>query len=404
MMNLNLEMLVSENMVRSTEEMISKVVMLCGDEYGFDGEEALRKLGIRVVVRVKKSENVKRVVKSKESKSKELLMPYSGEYDVLCCEALRRSHGLYTQCKKSPEEKGTLCKTCSLEYGSIIDRKKAYDSFEIFKDPSGKSPVAYTKVMKLLKISKEAALLSAEEQGISIDPVHFEEVIGKKSGRPRKNDKKEKGEPKPKGRPKKSKKGLELEGEEDALFETLVKGSKADEIEMKDMMEDIIEEMIDSSIEVEVEVEEEPKVEVEVEVKPSVRVAAVEVEKLIGGKKVSKEDKKAAKEAEKEAKKAAKEAEKEAKKAAKKVSKKVAKVEEKVVEEPEEEVEEPEEEADVVKRFTFEDKKYLKSTKTNIVYNMDQEAIGKWNEAKKRIEFDEIEEEQEEEYDEEDDN
>ena len=393
MMNLNLEMLVSENMVRSTEEMISKVVMLCGDEYGFDGEEALRKLGIRVVVRVKKSENVKRVVKSKESKSKELLMPYSGEYDVLCCEALRRSHGLYTQCKKSPEEKGTLCKTCSLEYGSIIDRKKAYDSFEIFKDPSGKSPVAYTKVMKLLKISKEAALLSAEEQGISIDPVHFEEVIGKKSGRPRKNDKKEKGEPKPKGRPKKSKKGLELEGEEDALFETLVKGSKADEIEMKDMMEDIIEEMIDSSIEVEVEVEEEPKVEVEVEVKPSVRVAAVEVEKLIGGKKVSKEDKKAAKEAEKEA-----------KKAAKKVSKKVAKVEEKVVEEPEEEVEEPEEEADVVKRFTFEDKKYLKSTKTNIVYNMDQEAIGKWNEAKKRIEFDEIEEEQEEEYDEEDDN
>ena len=392
MMNLNLEMLVSENMVRSTEEMISKVVMLCGDEYGFDGEEALRKLGIRVVVRVKKSENVKRVVKSKDSKMKELLMPYSGEYDVLCCEALRRSHGLYTQCKKSPEN-GTLCKTCTLDYGSIMDRKKAYDSFEIFKDPSGKSPVAYTKVMKLLKISKEAALLSAEEQGISIDPVHFEEVIGKKSGRPRKNDKKEKGEPKPKGRPKKSKKGLELEGEEDALFETLVKGSKADEIEMKDMMEDIIEEMIDSSIEVEVEVEEEPKVEVEVEVKPSVRMAAVEVEKLIGGKKVSKEDKKAAKEAEKEA-----------KKTAKKASKKVAKVEEKVVEEPEKEVEEPEEEADVVKRFTFEDKKYLKSTKTNIVYNMDQEAIGKWNEAKKRIEFDEIEEEQEEEYDEEDDN
>lgn len=381
--------------------------MLCGVEYGFDGEEALRKLGIRVVVRVKKSsssETVKRVVKSKESKTKELVMPYSGEYDVLCCEALRRNHGLYTQCKKLPEEKGTLCKTCTLEYGSIMDRKKAYDSGVEFKDPSGKSPVAYTKVMKLLKISKEAALLSAEEQGISIDPVHFEEVAGKKSGRPRKNDKKEKGEPKPKGRPKKSKKGLELEGEEDALFETLVKGSKADEIEMKDMMEDIIEEMIDSSIEVEVE---EPKVEVEVEVKPSVRLAAVEVAKLIGGKKVSKEDKKAAKEAEKEAKKAAKAAEKEAKKATKKVSKKVAKEEEKVVEEPEEEEEEdkePEEEADVVKRFTFEDKKYLKSTKTNIVYNMDQEAIGKWNESKKRIEFDEIEEEQEEEYDEEDDN
>jgi hypothetical protein len=57
------------------------------------------------------------------------------------------------------------------------------------------------------------------------------------------------------------------------------------------------------------------------------------------------------------------------------------------------------EEADVVKKIVFEDKKYLKSKKTGIIYNMDQDVIGKWNEEKQRIDFNE-EEESEDEYDE----
>jgi hypothetical protein len=63
-----------------------------------------------------------------------------------------------------------------------------------------------------------------------------------------------------------------------------------------------------------------------------------------------------------------------------------------------EEVEE--EEIDRVKTIEFEGKKYLKSKKTGIVYNLDQDVIGKWNEATSKIEFAEIEEEEEEdEYD-----
>ena len=58
-----------------------------------------------------------------------------------------------------------------------------------------------------------------------------------------------------------------------------------------------------------------------------------------------------------------------------------------------------EEEADVVKKLEFEGKKYLKSKKTGIVYNMEQDVIGKWNEEKQRIDFHE-EEESEDEYDE----
>ena len=62
---------------------------------------------------------------------------------------------------------------------------------------------------------------------------------------------------------------------------------------------------------------------------------------------------------------------------------------------------EEEEEADVVKRFEFEGVKYLKSKNTGIIYNMDQDVVGKWNEKTGKIDFEEAgSEEEEEEYDE----
>jgi outer membrane protein assembly factor BamA len=61
---------------------------------------------------------------------------------------------------------------------------------------------------------------------------------------------------------------------------------------------------------------------------------------------------------------------------------------------------EVEDEADVVKKINFEGKKYLKSKNTGIIYNMDQDVIGKWNEEKQRIDFNEQDEESEDEYDE----
>ena len=60
----------------------------------------------------------------------------------------------------------------------------------------------------------------------------------------------------------------------------------------------------------------------------------------------------------------------------------------------------PPDDADVVKKIMFEGKKYLKSKNTGIIYNMEQDVIGKWNEEKNRIDFDETGEESEEEYDE----
>ena len=103
----------------------------------------------------------------------------------------------------------------------------------------------------------------------------------------------------------------------------------------------------------------------------------------MNAKEAEKEAKLKAKEAEKEAKLNAKEAEKEAKlnakeskKEEKKVSKKEVIVEEEVEEEP-----------DIVKRIEVNGVKYLKSKKTGIIYNMEEDVIGKWNESTMQIEF-----------------
>lgn len=78
------------------------------------------------------------------------------------------------------------------------------------------------------------------------------------------------------------------------------------------------------------------------------------------------------------------------------------KVEVEVVEEEEEEVFE-----DIVKKLKYEGKEYLKSKLTNIVYNMEEEIVGRWDEKERRIIFakseseeeeNESEEEEEEEY------
>jgi hypothetical protein len=61
--------------------------------------------------------------------------------------------------------------------------------------------------------------------------------------------------------------------------------------------------------------------------------------------------------------------------------------------------ESPSEKVDVVNKFDFQGTTYLKSKNTGIIYNMEQDAVGKWNENTSTIDFDD-EEEEEEEYDE----
>ena len=462
---MSIEVLISESMMNATKDVVYKVIEELSAKYKFDSEEAIRSIGLNVksLKPLKSSKALgKREDKSSKSKSK-FALPYSGELDESCCQGLSKNQGLYTQCKVNRMVSGSFCSSCQAsaelnngvpEYGTIEARLKAYTEGIEFKDPSGKSPIPYVKIMKKLKVSREEVEEEAGKLNMVINPIHFETDAVKKSGRPAKLEKKKpEGEVKPKGRPKKAKKVLELAGEEEDLFASLVMSANKNDSASED--EDNVDEDADTVIMTESEGEEEAKLAAklaaeeaaklaaklaaEEEAKLAAKLAAEEEAKLAAKLAAEKEAKKEAERLEKETKKKAAEDEKEAKKKAadakkeaerlEKEAKKKAAEEKKEAERLEKEakkkaaedkkpkkegkkpassevtsgndaVEEEEEEQDIVRRFEFEGKKYLKSTKTGIIYNMEQDKIGKWNEAKQRIDFDVIEEESCDEYEE----
>ena len=404
-----LEMNMRSDILKGMSEMIgdivSKAVRHCGSVHNFDAEEMLRKmnvmdLSISMCVEksktLKKKENKAKVVKSK------LVLPFSGELKEGCCHALRQNHGLYTQCETEVKDE-RYCNKCgpSPEYGTIEDRLKV--GLMEFRDPKGKAPTHFTKVMKKLKISREEVEEEAGKLNIIINDMHFSEE---------KMDKKEK------GRPKKPKRKIELADDSTDLFAVLV--AKANEMDSDDeesssddktsIAESIVDSVLDKVSIITENNEKKAEKEAEKLAEKQKKDAEKEAEKQ------KKEAEKALKEAEKqaliqkkEAEKALKEAEKQ-KKDAEKLNKapkskketsdsetekkKSSQAEKKVSKEVEEE------EEDVVKRFEFEGVKYLKSKKTGIIYNMDQDVIGKWNEKTNKIDFEEAgSEEEEDEYD-----
>ena len=365
---------------------VKKAVEECGKKFGFDVEEALRMLNLE------KKEKKEKVEKSKYP------LPFNGSKSENCCNGIVKNHGLYTQCEKKVKE-NEYCKGCeSQPYGNITDRLSV-DLYD-YKDPKGKSPKRYTEVLKKLKLSKETIEEEAKRLNITINPIHFEEVAENvKRGRP-KTEKKVKDPTGKKGRPKKEKKVVEVNNEEEEdLFATLIANAIQPLVQPLEKVEpNSLEEVVTAMTEEAVgeAVEESKEVAVAKAEKKAKKVK--EVDPVKEAEKLKKAQEKAAKEAEKLKKaeeKAAKEAvkQKKAEEKATKEAEKQKKAEEKATKQAEKE-----EEADVVKKFEFEGKSYYKSKNTGVIYNMDQEVVGKWNEERKTIDFEE--EEEEEEYDE----
>ena len=446
---MSIEVIRSASVMNATKDVVYKVIVELSARYDFDSEEAIRSIGLSMKSKDSKVKELK--VKELKVKSK-FALPYSGELDESCCRGLRQNQGLYTQCTVSSCESSVFCKSCKTsadkndgvpEYGTITSRLKAYNEGVEYKDPSGKSPTPYVKVMKKLKVSREEVEEEASKLWMVINPIHFETDAVKRSGRPALKKKAEVGEVKPKGRPKKAKKVLELAGEEEDLFASLVMSANKNDSDSEDEVDEKADTVImesedeeeanlsaklaakeESKLAAKLAAEDEPKLAAKLAAEEESKLAAkLAAKKAAEEKKESerleKEAKKKASEAEKEAKKKAAEAEKEAKKKAaeaeKEAKKKAAEMEK--PKKPKKDEKKPatlevsnkemssstveeEEEQDVVRRFEFEGKKYLKSKKSGIIYNMEQDVIGKWNEAKQRIEFDAIEEESCDEYDE----
>ncbi len=454
-----------QNVNREVMKMLKSAVVVLSSKYNFDSEEGYRMICECEGLEVKSN---KRSVNKKEKREvvkSAFPLPYNGELNSACCFGIRQNSGLYTQCPSARPEDAAYCGSCNKQatknehglpdYGSIQTRSSKYLKDEEFVDPSGKKPVAYTKIMKKLKITEEQVREEAAKHNMTLDPRHFVEVLSnavKKSGRPAKEPKEAK-ELKAKGRPKKSKKVLELEGEEEDLFASLVMSSLVPSAANKTVEEDVIEETVTSESsgddnsslgDVDVVVEAKPKSS---KVSPEEKEALANLKKealafkkaeLAEQKKAEAlaqqnqkkllakqeaEQKKALAKAEAEQKKLAlaeqKKLEKEALAEQKKLEKlalaeqKKAVTEKKVLakqkktktdddDRPSPAFVDPPvaEEADVVKKIMFEGKKYLKSKNTGIIYNMEQDVIGKWNEEKNRIDFNVEGEESEDDYDE----
>ncbi len=343
-----------------------RVVEECGKLYNFDSLDALRVL----------SEVFNDKEKIKKSKYP---MPFNGTKKEGCCNGIVKNHGLYTQCEKKVKE-NEYCKGCEKKpYGSIEERLSK-DLYE-YKDPKGKGPKRYTEILKKLNISKETIEKEAERLNLKINPIHFEEVVENvKRGRP-KTEKKIKEVNGKKGRPKKEKKTVVVNNnnEEDDLFATLIANANANVTVNVNSEESNVEDVVEV-----VAVEDAVEATAKEETKPKKAKKVKEVDPVKEAEKQKKAEEKAAKDAEKQKKaeeKAAKEAEKQKK--AETLTPPYKKAEE---------------EADVVRKFDFEGKSYYKSKNTGVIYNMDQEVVGKWNEERNEIDFDE--EEEEEEYDE----
>jgi len=425
---------------------VREVVEALSSEYNFSASEASSKLGL-VGVGLGLKVNVvgsKGGVKSQRKvvEDKSLFpLPFSGRNVEECCQSLRQSQGLYTQCRNS-KASGEFCKSCS---SKMVDGVPEYGTMSLrlavglndYVDPSGRKVVHYTKIMKKHKVSEEQVLAEARKFGQVVDACHFiqPELDSVKRGRP-KAEKPVKVSSGVKGRPKKTKKVVEIDGEEDDLFASLVAQSINDSVVSEVVTVDAVavseaEVVMEAVSEVAVSEADvsEAKSEVAVEVKAPAKAQAKAEEKA--AKLAAKEQEKAAKEQEKAAKLAAKEQENAAKLAAKE-QEKAAKEQEKAAKEQEKAAKlaakseakaaKPAEKAakapandetsaaDVVKKIEFEGKKYLKSKKTGIVYDYeeyvksgDQVIVGKWNDATNKLDFESAksEEESEDEYDEE---
>ena len=418
----------NRQLVNLSHDLSQRCIAALAERYNFDAEEASRYLNLSMIKVERKAP-----IKGKSASAPKVSvpkaafpLPYNGEFNDACCYALRQNNGLYTQCTSLRRSGSYVCKGCDTtmqktgsevpEYGTIQQRN-AVGIFE-YTDPKGRKPVAYTKVMKKYKISQEKALEEAGKLNIIIHPEHFVVPEETKRGRP-KTEKapKEKGA---KGRPKKSKKVLQIEGDDEDLFATLVAEANEESEELS-LGLGLGKKKAGKSEEEKAKEREAERLAKEAE-KEAKRLAAEAAKK-------EKEDKLAAEKAEKEAKKEqerlareAKKAEEEALKKEKEELKKAEKEAKLAADKAAKEAKKPskkpaakgsadgleaaveDEEPDVVKKVEFEGKKYLKSKKTGIIYdyneyvkNSEQVVIGKWNDTTNKIEFAAVEEEEEEE-------
>jgi hypothetical protein len=429
--------LLTKTLENVSKDLASRCIKECGLRYGFNSDEAIRELGLENLSLLKKKMSRKGVgVSSKEKKEKKekeleeglrFPMPFVRKSeDNTVCLGLSFNRGLFTQCLKKHMENGDFCKGCQSEAdknasgcpdcGTVESRLNS--GLYEFKDPKGRSPVSYVKVLNKMKVSCEEAIASAKKMGLEIPEEHLT-VIEKanKSSISR-------------GRPKKVSGAVEAENVTD-LFKKLSFDNAVIDDDTDDTEEPVSKKTVKGKLTDEERAAKRDALEKEREAKKEEREAErkAEAEKKKAEREAKLATEKAVREAEREAKLATEKAEREAKRKAEKEAKGAkagAKAEEKKVKKSDNKdvtpvanpvanpvtdvaanpVPNPVEETKTkttVTRIQISGKQYLKSS-ANILYDPDtKEEVGLWNPITKKIEElpedeDEEEEEEEDEY------
>jgi len=401
-------------------------------------------------------EEVVREVESLKEASK-LRLPYSGGKKEGCVNLVG---SLILQCGKESVSGSEVCKRCEVQikknggvstYGEIEERKRCYESGEVFVGNNKKKAVSYVSVMRKNKLSEEDVKTAALLQGVYVDPEHFKEVVVKEKkskGRPTKEktvtvsevsdlfaelmpvckeaceelveelveesdvEKKEKiaaelAEEEAKAAEKAAEKAVK---DSEKAVKALEKAAKAAEKAVKDASKAAEKAVKDAEKKAkdDAKLAEKEAKEAEKAAKQAVKDAEKAAEKAV--KDAEKAEKDAAKEAEKKVKEEAKAAEKAEKQAAKLAEQKAKKAEKAAEKEKEKEKKDVVKEdvvervTKVVKRIKYEGTEYMHEKATDVVYSLSGEEVGKWNKETSEIVFAEpdsesdSEEEEEEEY------
>ena len=239
-MSVKLSSSLSAGLSGLVEDARRETIRACALKYNFSAESAMLELGLSVKLKGRVGE------KKKEKREKpEVPLPFTGMIQEDCCHGLKQNHGLLTQCHKKPSGSGDYCEGCQKQAdknssgkpnsGNIEDRMAAFKAGKEYRDPKGKAPIAYGKVMQKLKLTEEQVQTEAEKQNVELPEGIFNAPIAKR-GRPKKNpavtsdteseSSMSSGEPKKRGRPKKTGKPVEVSTTED-LFATIISEAKA---------------------------------------------------------------------------------------------------------------------------------------------------------------------------------
>ena len=196
--------LLTKTLENAAKELAARCIRECAAKYGFEAEVEIRALGLENLNLIKKkmtkkSGSKKAVIAVQKKEKKSVFpMPFEGSSVVETnCQGLSFNRGLFTQCSKEKMENSSFCKGCQTEAdknssgcpdcGTVACRL-ATDLYS-FKDPKGRSPVSYVKLLEKLKLSVEDALTEAGNKNIELSNDHFTVVEKSSKGRPKKSAK-----------------------------------------------------------------------------------------------------------------------------------------------------------------------------------------------------------------------